>query len=243
MSAPSRSWMPMTARRREHVPAAVVDARELDAVVGEHARVGEAEDLEAARVGQDRPLPAHEAVQPAVRRHDVGTGAKREVIRVGEHELGTQSLERRRRDSLDRALGAHGHEAGREHLAVRRAQSAGAGAAAGRLDGEGEASARAPLTAPASRRRSCRSGSAARWRAGRAGAVSATPQNAITRASRLVRGRWKLVSRPSTSSKRKPGVMKRSVRPSRCGPRAAASRTGGRGPASRGGGSSSSRRR
>ena len=37
---------------------------------------GEAEDLEAARIGQDRPVPAHEAVQAARRGHDSSPGRR-----------------------------------------------------------------------------------------------------------------------------------------------------------------------
>ena len=43
--------------------------------------------------------------------------------------------------------------------------------------------------------------------------VVSTPANAMTRASRLDRGRWKFVSRPSTTRRRKPGLMKSSVSP------------------------------
>ena len=45
--------------------AAVVVALEGHAVVVDAAGVAEAEDLEAAAVGQDRPIPAHEAMQPS----------------------------------------------------------------------------------------------------------------------------------------------------------------------------------
>jgi hypothetical protein len=39
--------------------------RKVDAVFVELAAVGQAEDLEAARIGEDRAVPAHEGVQPA----------------------------------------------------------------------------------------------------------------------------------------------------------------------------------
>ena len=40
---------------------------ELHALLADLAQRAEAEHLEAARVGEDRPVPAHEAVQAAVR--------------------------------------------------------------------------------------------------------------------------------------------------------------------------------
>ena len=49
--------------------------------------------------------------------------------------------------------------------------------------------------------------------------------NAITSASSVERGRWKLVSSASTRSNRKPGVMKSSVRPDKGPPRATVSST------------------
>ena len=61
--------------------------RKVDAVVVELERVGEAEDLEAAGVGEDRAVPVHEPVQPARVCDDVGAGAQEEVVGVGEHDL------------------------------------------------------------------------------------------------------------------------------------------------------------
>ncbi len=51
------------------------------------------------------------------------------------------------------------------------------------------------------------------------------PANAMTRASRVERGRWKFVSRWSTRLNSKPGVMKSSVRPASGAPAAIVSRT------------------
>ena len=61
---------------RPEVLGAVEDGAELDAVVGELERVGEAEDLEAARVGEDGAVPVHERVQAAGVAHDVSAGAQ-----------------------------------------------------------------------------------------------------------------------------------------------------------------------
>ena len=47
----------------------------------DHA-LGQAEDLKAAAVGEDRPVPAHERVQAAERRDSLLARPQREVIRV-----------------------------------------------------------------------------------------------------------------------------------------------------------------
>ena len=54
----------------------------------ELAQLGEAHHLEAARVGQDRPLPVHEAVQPAEPRHPLGAGPQHQVVGVAEQHVG-----------------------------------------------------------------------------------------------------------------------------------------------------------
>ena len=49
--------------------------------------MGQAEELKAAAVGQDRAVPAHEAVQPAERGDDLFAGPQREMIGVAQHHL------------------------------------------------------------------------------------------------------------------------------------------------------------
>ena len=54
----------------------------------------QAEHLKAARIGQDRALPAHEAVQAvAMQADDLGTGPQHQVKGIAEHDLGTERLE------------------------------------------------------------------------------------------------------------------------------------------------------
>jgi hypothetical protein len=108
---------------REDVPRAVVHRGELHAVVTHDAGALEAEHLKAAGVGQDRPVPAHEAVQAAVRGDELGAGTEIQVIRIGENDPGAELGELARRHRLDRRLGAYGHETGRLYLAVRRRQA------------------------------------------------------------------------------------------------------------------------
>ena len=70
----------------------------------------EAPHLEAARVGEDRPLPAHEAVQAAVRGDHLEARAQPQVEGVAEHDLRADLDELRGRHRLDRAVGADRHE-------------------------------------------------------------------------------------------------------------------------------------
>ena len=96
--------------------------------------LGEAEDLVAAAVGQDRTPPADEPVQAAAARDQVVAGPQIEMIGVAEQDLGAEPLEIAVRDALDRALRADGHERRRLDLAVRRRQHAGARASIGVVD-------------------------------------------------------------------------------------------------------------
>jgi hypothetical protein len=93
-----------------------------------HRPVTHGEDLEAARVGDHRALPGHEAVQPAEVADQLVAGSQEEVERVAEHHVvaelgGLAHLER-----LDDRLGGQRDECGRADLAVRQAQGAGPGA-------------------------------------------------------------------------------------------------------------------
>ena len=212
MSEPSRAWISATLSGVRRSGRAVVDRAERDAVVVDpHERVAEREDLEAAGVGEDRPVPAGERVQSTELLDHVLARAEMEVVRVAEDHVGAERAHLGGSERLDGGLRADRHERGRPDLAVRGADHAGAGGAVGRL--EREAGHRASVTGSASRRRRSRSGTARGSRARRARGSASTPANAITSASSVVRGRWKFVSSASTRRNAKPGVMKSSVRP------------------------------
>ena len=70
--------------------------------------------------------------------HQLDPGPQVEMIGVGQHDLGAEAAQRRRRDGLDGGLGADRHETRGEHLAVRGVQAAGAGPAAGGFELEAE---------------------------------------------------------------------------------------------------------
>ena len=73
---------------READAASVDVALELDPVLVDAAHVLEREHLEAAGVGEDRAVPAHEAVQAAELAHERVAGAEVQVVRVGEDHPG-----------------------------------------------------------------------------------------------------------------------------------------------------------
>ena len=58
MSEPRRAGFPSSFLRAEKEQRAVEVRAKFDAVLLDFADFGEAEDLEAAAVGQDRPVPA-----------------------------------------------------------------------------------------------------------------------------------------------------------------------------------------
>ncbi len=78
--------------RRESLQATVDVRAKGDAVRIDLAHVGQAKDLVAARIGQDRPIPVHELVQPAHALHEVGARAQKEVIGIGQDKPSTKLL-------------------------------------------------------------------------------------------------------------------------------------------------------
>src|SRR5262245_17746913 len=112
--------------RREEVSRAVDGRAELDARVGDLPELGEAPDLKAPGVGQDRAVPAHEAVQSAELAHDVVPRPEEQVIGVGEDDLRARRGEVVRAQCLHGRVRADRHEDRRLDDAVRRGEPAGA---------------------------------------------------------------------------------------------------------------------
>ena len=96
-------------------------------LVGDPA-VDQAEDLEAAAIGQDRPIPAHEAMQPAHTRDQLVAGLKVQVVGVAENDLRAVIAHLVGRQRFDGAARADRHKHGRLDRAVRGGDQAGAGA-------------------------------------------------------------------------------------------------------------------
>ena len=124
MSAPSSCWIAHVVLRRPEVLGAVEDRAERHAVVGDLHRVGEAEDLEAAGVGEDRAVPAHEGVEPAGVLDDVGARAQEQVVGVGEDGLRPELAQPRGQHPLDGRTRPDGHEQRGVDLAVGRVEHA-----------------------------------------------------------------------------------------------------------------------
>ena len=96
---------------REKQRVAVEVALEADAVLGDLADVGEREHLEAAGVGQNGAVPAHEPVQAAVRAQHLASRPQRQMVGVAQDDLRADVVgERPWRDALDGTQRADGHE-------------------------------------------------------------------------------------------------------------------------------------
>ncbi len=100
------------------------------------AQTRQGEELEAAAVRQDRPVPTHEAVQAAGLLDHIEPGAHQQVEAVGENQLEPEVGELLGEDALDRGLAGHRHEDRRGRIAVRQAEAAGARVSVARGDRE-----------------------------------------------------------------------------------------------------------
>ena len=109
------------ALRRQHVRRAVDVRLEAHALLAHLADLGQRHDLEAAAVGEDRPVPAHEGVQAAEAGDALGAGAQHQVIGVAEHDVGAGRLHLVEVERLDGGRGADRHE--RRRADDRRAAS------------------------------------------------------------------------------------------------------------------------
>ena len=119
---------------RQPLLGAVEVRAEGRAVLVDGAALAQAEDLEAARVGEDRARPGHEAVQAAELAHALGAGAQRQVVGVAEDDARAQPPDVARRQRLHAGLRADRHEDRRLDRPVRGVQHAGARVAVARDD-------------------------------------------------------------------------------------------------------------
>ena len=112
--------------RREPVERAVEVAPERDAVIVDDPQVTERDDLEPARVGQDRAVPVHEPMQPAEPGDPLVPRAQVQVVGVGQDDRGARSSRRSSgRQRLDRGVRADRHELRGLDDAVGQRQSPG----------------------------------------------------------------------------------------------------------------------
>lgn len=85
-------------------------ALEGHALFVELAQARQRHDLEAAAVGQDRPFPADELVQPAKPGDPFGARAQHQVIGIAQNDIGAQIAHLVEIHRLDRADGTDRHE-------------------------------------------------------------------------------------------------------------------------------------
>ena len=150
---PQRLLYPHHLLRRQKVRRTVQVGAERHPLLGDLAHGRQAQHLVAAAVGQDRPVPAHERVQPAHVPDQLLPRAHVQVVGIAEDDLARHLAEIARGEGLDRAAGADGHEGGGFDHAVggleqARARAAlGIGVGDGKLHGGRELRGRRPLRA------------------------------------------------------------------------------------------------
>ncbi len=109
--------------RQEHLRA--IDRRaKVRPFLGDLAHLRQAPDLEPARVGEDRPAPMHEAMQPLMSFDDFEPRPQVKMKGIAEHDFGADGFEILRRHRLDRAIRAHRHERRRLDRAARELEPA-----------------------------------------------------------------------------------------------------------------------
>src|SRR5436309_2198909 len=101
------------------------------AVLVDGAAGREAEHRIPAAVGEDRPRPAHEAMEAAASGNQIVPGPKREVVGVAEQDLRAERFEIAMRDALHRALRGNRHERRRVDDTVGRGDPAAPRASVG----------------------------------------------------------------------------------------------------------------
>ena len=94
------------------------------AFVRHFAQFAQAENLEAAGIGENRARPGHEFVQPAQLADQFMAGTQIEMIGIGKQDLHAEVFEILLRLALHRRGRAHRHERRRINHAVRRGQPA-----------------------------------------------------------------------------------------------------------------------
>jgi len=91
------------------------------------ADLGEGKNLIAAAVGQDRPVPIHEPMQPAKVADHLHSWPNEKMVGVSENDLCAEFTQLPRADRLHCALRPDRHEGRRLDHAMRRRQPATAG--------------------------------------------------------------------------------------------------------------------
>ena len=122
--APDRPLHRHARLRREHVVRAVDIALKPRAFLVHRALARQRENLKPARVRQHRPVPIHEAVNPAEFLKHLRTRPQQQMIGIRQQHPRARRLERLDGLPFHRRLCAHRHEDRRLHLAVQRRKRA-----------------------------------------------------------------------------------------------------------------------
>ena len=109
-----------------------------DAFLGDFAQLAQAEDLESPRVGQDRPLPAHELLHPAKLANGFHPGPQIKMVGIVQQDLHSELFEGVLRNAFYAPERPHRHENGCLDLSVRGRKAASPGRARGRLNLKGK---------------------------------------------------------------------------------------------------------
>jgi hypothetical protein len=108
----------------EHVSAAVYVTLKLHSLVAHPPESVEREHLKPTRVGEQRSVPSHEAMQSAELRDDALSRPDVQVIGVREHQLGARGPQILRRQGTHAPICADGHEDGGLDGPVRKDEPA-----------------------------------------------------------------------------------------------------------------------
>src|SRR5258708_10621685 len=94
-------------------------------------QLAKTENLKTTRVGQDRPWPRHEPVQPTELADLINPRTKIKVIGVPQQNFDAQLLQHILRHAFHRSLRSDGHEYWSFDRSMRRKQPASPGGASG----------------------------------------------------------------------------------------------------------------
>ena len=97
----------------------------MNPLLGDLAQPGQRKNLEPPAVGENRTIPAHEAVQPPHALDQLFSGTNVKVVGVAEKDLRPERTQLVRRHRFHRRLRAHGHEHRREDLPATGFQNSG----------------------------------------------------------------------------------------------------------------------
>lgn len=113
------------ALRTEKVRGAIKVRAKGDAFLGDFTQIVQAEDLEAAGIGEDGARPCHETMQASEVADGIDSRAQIEVIGIAQKNLDAEFFENILRHGFDGRDRADGHENRSLDLAVGSKQTAG----------------------------------------------------------------------------------------------------------------------